>query len=220
MTLPDLQACLDRLGVRLSLRLVVDAPAGVMTPEILAALVAHKPRLLALLTGVDDRADPTGPPVSEPIRSAGPPGLSDSEAVAAIDAAFADPAPARRSDRGPRDVRHGDRWLPADRQRIANLFPTAHRLVFVTPDRQRIAYVGGGGPRRSWQLGGSSTAVPPSPVPPDHGRWLCRKPHKLAEKSVLRRWITALGVIRPGRSPVGLCRREPPRAGLESVGEG
>jgi hypothetical protein len=35
------------------------------------------------------------------------PGLSDAEAVAVIDRAFGDPAPARRSDRGPRDVRHG-----------------------------------------------------------------------------------------------------------------
>jgi hypothetical protein len=41
-----------------------------------------------------------------------PAGLSDPEAVAAIDRAFGDPAPAGRSDRGPRDVRHGDGWLP------------------------------------------------------------------------------------------------------------
>src|SRR5438270_813300 len=33
----------------------------------------------------------------------------------------------------------------ADRHRIANLFPTAHRLVFVASDRQRIASIGGGG---------------------------------------------------------------------------
>jgi hypothetical protein len=92
--------------------MVVDAPAGVMTPEIIDALKAHKPRLLELLARADDPTDPPGPPVSEPTRPAGPPGLSDPEAVAAIDAAFADPAPARRSDRGPRDVRHGDRWLP------------------------------------------------------------------------------------------------------------
>jgi hypothetical protein len=41
-------------------------------------------------------------------------GLSDEEAVAAIDLAFGEgvPAPARRSDRGPRDVRRGDKWLP------------------------------------------------------------------------------------------------------------
>jgi hypothetical protein len=41
-----------------------------------------------------------------------PAGLSGPEAVAAIDRAFADPTPVRRSDRGPRDARHGDRWLP------------------------------------------------------------------------------------------------------------
>jgi hypothetical protein len=39
-------------------------------------------------------------------------GLTDEEVVAAIDRAFGDPAPARRSDRGPRDARRGDRWLP------------------------------------------------------------------------------------------------------------
>jgi hypothetical protein len=38
--------------------------------------------------------------------------LSDAEAVAAIDWAFAPPKPAVPSDRGPRDVRRGDRWLP------------------------------------------------------------------------------------------------------------
>src|SRR5262249_57055003 len=43
--------------------------------------------------------------------------------------------------------------LGAVRQRIANLFPTAHRLVFVAPDRQRIAQIGGGGSCRSWRLG-------------------------------------------------------------------
>jgi hypothetical protein len=63
---------LDRLGVKLSLRLVVDAPVGVMTEELKAALLAHKPRLLALLAGVDDGTGPTGSPVSEPIRPAGP----------------------------------------------------------------------------------------------------------------------------------------------------
>ena len=185
MNLPELQACLDRLGVRLSLRLVVDAPAGVMTRELKAALAAHKPRLLAQLAGVDsrahrahDRTDPAGPPASEPPGTDGadrpgpppadrrrrlavarwpvewrerwgrranelqdrgepwdaaewiafnetapdladaerrgevvcsdpPAGLSDPEAVAAIDRAFGALAPARWSDRGPRDVRHG-----------------------------------------------------------------------------------------------------------------
>jgi hypothetical protein len=174
---------LDRLGVRLSLRLVVDAPAGVMTHEVIDALATHKPALLALLAGADHRTDPAGPPANEPRRPVGsdgpgpppsdrswravvarwpipwrekwgpranelvaagagwaeaewlafnelapdladaerrgevvcvdpPAGLSDPEAVAAIDRAFGDPAPARRSDRGRRDVRHGDRWLP------------------------------------------------------------------------------------------------------------
>jgi TubC N-terminal docking domain len=49
MTFPELQSCLDRLGVNLSIRLVVDAPAGAMTPEVKNALATHKPTLLALL---------------------------------------------------------------------------------------------------------------------------------------------------------------------------
>jgi hypothetical protein len=49
MTFPELQSCLDRLGVKLSIRLVVDAPAGAMTPEVKDALATHKPTLLALL---------------------------------------------------------------------------------------------------------------------------------------------------------------------------
>src|SRR5262245_29183738 len=103
MTLSELQSCLDRLGDRLSLGLAAAAPVGVLTPEIKAALAAHKPRLVAMLALVDDRTEPAGPPATEPTRPAGPPGLSDHEAVAAIDASFADRAPARRSDRGPRD---------------------------------------------------------------------------------------------------------------------
>ena len=35
----------------------------------------------------------------------------------------------------------------ADRQRIVELFPTAHRAAFVVPDRQRIVEFGGGGDR-------------------------------------------------------------------------
>jgi hypothetical protein len=170
---------LDRLGVRLSLRLVVDAPAGVMTEELRAALGCHKPALLVMLARAGDRTDPVGPPASEPPGPVGldgpgqppadlswraavarwpdgwrerwgrranelqdrgepwdasewiafnelapdladaenrgevvcsdpPVGLSDPDAVAAIDRAFADPAPARRSDRRPRDVPHGN----------------------------------------------------------------------------------------------------------------
>jgi hypothetical protein len=41
------------------------------------------------------------------VRADPPAGLSDPEAVAAIDRAFGALAPARWSDRGPRDVRHG-----------------------------------------------------------------------------------------------------------------
>jgi hypothetical protein len=63
MTLPGLQACLDRLGVRLSARgdrLHYRAPAGVLTPEIKAELATHKPALLAVLAGVASAHD--GPP--------------------------------------------------------------------------------------------------------------------------------------------------------------
>ena len=93
MTLPELQSCLDHLGVKLSLRLVVDAPAGVMTPEIKTALAAHKPRLLALLAGVDDQ-----------INSSPEPAVAKTLSVA--------PASSAPPGRGPRDVRKGDKWLP------------------------------------------------------------------------------------------------------------
>jgi hypothetical protein len=49
MTLHELLAALDAGGVSLSLRLVVDAPRGVLTEELKAALLAHKPLLLARL---------------------------------------------------------------------------------------------------------------------------------------------------------------------------
>jgi hypothetical protein len=47
MTLPELMDALEARGVKLSLRLVVDAPRGVMTDQIKTALVAHKPALVA-----------------------------------------------------------------------------------------------------------------------------------------------------------------------------
>lgn len=84
MTLPELRSCLDRLGVKLSLRLVVDAPAGVMTPEIKAALAVYKPRLAATLAAVDDRTDPDRPPVPDPFRPGGPADDYDREERAAI----------------------------------------------------------------------------------------------------------------------------------------
>jgi hypothetical protein len=59
MTLPELQACLDRLGVRVSAcedRLHYQAPKGVLTQEIKAALACHKTALLALLAGPPEAA--------------------------------------------------------------------------------------------------------------------------------------------------------------------
>jgi hypothetical protein len=54
MNLPDLIATLDAQGVRLSVRLVVDAPSGALSPELREALAAQKPALLArLVAGVD-----------------------------------------------------------------------------------------------------------------------------------------------------------------------
>jgi hypothetical protein len=53
MTLPELDALLSSAGIRLSLRLVVDAPRGVLTEEIKAALAAHKARLVSRLAAAD-----------------------------------------------------------------------------------------------------------------------------------------------------------------------
>jgi hypothetical protein len=47
MTLPDLMDALDSLGANLSVRLVVDAPAEAITPEIRQALADHKPEIIA-----------------------------------------------------------------------------------------------------------------------------------------------------------------------------
>jgi hypothetical protein len=127
---------MDRLGIRLAIRgdrLVVDAPAGVMTPELRDALAIHKPALLRLLAGEDDQT--VRPAVAEPLTGAcdtaplfrcrtapdaasgsleppPAPRIAEPEVVAAIDRAFSGSAPATRSDRGPRDRRRGDRWLP------------------------------------------------------------------------------------------------------------
>jgi hypothetical protein len=46
MTLPELTTTLEALGVRLSARLVVDAPSGALTPELRDALAVHKALLL------------------------------------------------------------------------------------------------------------------------------------------------------------------------------
>ena len=50
--------------------------------------------------------------------------------------------------------------LPANRQRIANLFPPADRLVLVAPDRQRVASIGGGATCCSRYLGAPSLPFP------------------------------------------------------------
>jgi hypothetical protein len=88
MTASDLHRRLWDLGVRLSAvegRLRVDAPVGVVTPEIRAALAEHKPAILAILTG---RAGPPDRPARRSWRDL--PNMST----------------------GPRDYRKGDRWLP------------------------------------------------------------------------------------------------------------
>ncbi|OJW10323.1 MAG: hypothetical protein BGO49_07180 [Planctomycetales bacterium 71-10] len=47
--LPSLLETLESRGVRLSLRLVVDAPAGALDDEARAALAEHRPMILAKL---------------------------------------------------------------------------------------------------------------------------------------------------------------------------
>ncbi len=49
MTLAELVEALEARDIKLSLRLVVDAPRGEMTDQIKTALAAHKPALLARL---------------------------------------------------------------------------------------------------------------------------------------------------------------------------
>jgi TubC N-terminal docking domain len=67
MTLDALAVALDALGVKLTLRVVVEAPAGVLTPEIREALKTHKPGLVARLAMAEVPAIPEGnaPPESE-----------------------------------------------------------------------------------------------------------------------------------------------------------
>ncbi|MGO8900534.1 MAG: hypothetical protein ACLQU5_19630 [Isosphaeraceae bacterium] len=70
MTLPELLQALDTLGASLSLRLVVQVPRGLMTDELKAALIAHKPWLLdrlgrsALLEELSRQQG--GPPAKDP----------------------------------------------------------------------------------------------------------------------------------------------------------
>jgi hypothetical protein len=66
MTLPELKACLHFSGVTLSLRLHVDAPAGVLTPEIKAALAHHRPVLLGWLLAREPTLDPHDANLGDP----------------------------------------------------------------------------------------------------------------------------------------------------------
>ncbi len=77
---------LEARGVKLSLRLVVDAPRGVMTDPIKAALTAHKPHLLARL-GRDAQwealaAQRWGPALNDPTPDDGPDPYALSERLA------------------------------------------------------------------------------------------------------------------------------------------
>jgi YD repeat-containing protein len=78
VTLTDLQACLERLGVKLSARgnkLHFQAPKGVLTPAIKAALIDHKPALLASLGKAGapvTAAAMAGPAPAPPTRPAPP----------------------------------------------------------------------------------------------------------------------------------------------------
>lgn len=70
MTLADLVTAVEASGIRLSLRLVVDAPAGIVGPEIRDALRQHKPHLLVRLASEAQwqasRATRWGPAVGDP----------------------------------------------------------------------------------------------------------------------------------------------------------
>jgi TubC N-terminal docking domain len=82
MTLPELVEALEAGGVKLSLRLVVDSPRGVMTDQIKTALAAHKPHLLARL-GRDAQWEQLAAQRWEPaLNDPTPEGAPDSYAIA------------------------------------------------------------------------------------------------------------------------------------------
>ena len=63
MTLSELMDALDVRGIRLAVRLVVDAPSGSITPEIRRSLADHKSAIITRLANRDTRRPcPTGPP--------------------------------------------------------------------------------------------------------------------------------------------------------------
>jgi hypothetical protein len=62
MTLTELDTLLLERGVKLSLRIAVKGPRSALRPEVVNALEAHKPALMARLAAVDvlARAEPEG----------------------------------------------------------------------------------------------------------------------------------------------------------------
>jgi hypothetical protein len=94
MTISQLLERCELCGITLSARdgkLIATAMPGVVTPEAKAAIQAHKPALLLMLA--DDQAKPRSQPVEPATRS-----VPSTSVVT--------------PDRGPRDVRRGDKWLP------------------------------------------------------------------------------------------------------------
>ncbi len=87
MTLYELVETLDVRGVKLSLRLRVNAPAGVITPEIKAELARHKPSLLARLGKEAEwehlSAQRWGPALSDPTHVIGRPLSQDPDRLKA-----------------------------------------------------------------------------------------------------------------------------------------
>jgi hypothetical protein len=83
MTLYDLKQALDAKGVKLSLRLGVDAPAGAITDDLRAALVAHKPHLLADLgrKAQWEALEPKADPIESPEDRADPYAVAEREAI-------------------------------------------------------------------------------------------------------------------------------------------
>jgi hypothetical protein len=81
MNLSELQSSLIKLEIMLTAsedRLVVDAPAGVLTAEIRDALMSHKPALMCQLAGMDDQAERDRPP-PDPLPNAPGAGLLDDD---------------------------------------------------------------------------------------------------------------------------------------------
>jgi hypothetical protein len=69
MNLHELQSCLERLGIKLSFKLVVDAPVGALTPRLRTALATHKAALLVGLAGMGFLKAPEAPGPLEPASS-------------------------------------------------------------------------------------------------------------------------------------------------------